>query len=106
MKVAERSFCVRVIAFTADEAVDAVGVGPIRFDGHGVESPFRDETAGDIRALRVKLVGAVRRLPEKDDLGSIESLQQRIDIGRFASQRECGVSDSVRWCGWSRDGGR
>jgi hypothetical protein len=74
VKVGERCFRVRVIAFTADEAVDAVGVGPIRFDGHGVESPFPDETAGDVCALRVELVGAVRRLTEKDDLGSIESL--------------------------------
>ena len=106
MKVAERCFRVRVIAFTADEAIDAVGVGPIRFDGDGVESSLLDESAGDVRALRVELVGAVRRLSEKDDLRSIESLQQWTDVGRFASQRECGMGDGFRRRGWSRDGGR
>ena len=93
MKVPESCFRIGVIAFTADEAVDPVGIRPVRFDRNGVESSFLDETTGDVGALRVKIMRAVGRLADKDDLRTFETLQQRTDVGRFATERECGMSD-------------
>src|SRR5215212_3926995 len=105
MKVSERCFRIGVIAFTADEAVDAVGIGPVRLDRYSVESSFLDETAGDVGALRIELMRAMRRLADKDDLRTFESLQQRTDVARFATERECGMSDDVRRRRRCRDSG-
>jgi hypothetical protein len=64
MKVAESCFRIGVITFTTHEAVDPVGVGPVRFDRNGVESSFFDEAAGNVGALRIELMRAVRRLAD------------------------------------------
>ena len=75
MKVSESCFRVRIITFTADETVDPVGVGPVRFDRNGIEPSFLDETTGDRGALRIKLMSAMRRFANKDDLGMAKTLQ-------------------------------
>src|SRR3954471_8716125 len=105
MKVSERCFRIGVIAFTPDEAVDAVGIGPVRLDRNSVESSFLDETARDGGALRIELMRAMRRLADKDDLRTFETQQQRIEVARFGMERECGMSDHVRRRRRCRDSG-
>ena len=98
MKVFESCFRVQVITFATDEAVDPVGVGPVRFDRNGIESSFLDQTPRDGGALCVEFMGTMRRFADKDDLRMSEMLQEGPDVGRFTTYRQPGVSDGFRRC--------
>ena len=69
-----------VVAATADVAVDAIGVGPVGLDGHGVEALLADQPLGDLRPLPIELVRAVRGLADQHEAGVADQLEQGIVV--------------------------
>src|SRR5262249_46534119 len=56
----ERVHRLVVVAFAARVAIDPVGVGPVGFNRYRYESLFSDQASGDLSALSIKLVSAMR----------------------------------------------
>ena len=69
-----------IVAAAADVAVDAIGVGPVGLDGHGVEPLLADQPLGDLRPLPIKLVRAVRGLADQDETGVADQFQEGIVV--------------------------
>ncbi len=68
-------------AIRADAAhvpVDAIGVGPIGFNGDRGEAMLFNQPPRDFGAIAVELVGAVRRFAEKDGLRVTHRVEQGV----------------------------
>ena len=85
-----------IVAAAADEAVDAIGVGPVGLDGHGVEALLADQPLGDLRTLAIKLVRAVRRLADQDEAGVADQLQEGIIVVGRTRSRCTAVTHGLR----------
>ena len=59
LKPAQRLLGVSVLVGALDEPGDTMGVGPITFDGDGIEAALVDQALRDQGALAVELVRAV-----------------------------------------------
>ena len=76
MESPERGLGIRVVAFTANVPIHAVGVRPIGFNGYRAEAFLDDQTLGDLRALVIEVVGAVRSLAEEDESRIANEVEQ------------------------------
>ena len=83
----ERFYCVGVALLAAHIAIHAIGAGPIRLCGNGRKTFFLDEPLGDLGALPIKLVGAVRRRPQQDEARIVDEIHERIIVMSGAVQR-------------------
>src|SRR4029079_12603318 len=86
-EVAQRVDGLGVVALAADEAVDAIGVGPVGFDGDGVEAFLADQPPRDLRADRVELVRAVRRFADEHEARVADEIHERIEVAHRAGER-------------------
>jgi hypothetical protein len=78
-----------------DVAVDPLGVRPVGLDGDGREVALLDETAGDLGALAVELLGAVGAVADQDVAGVADQVEQWVVVARHAGQRGRGGADGV-----------
>ena len=90
LETAERLVGILVITEAAYIAIDAEGVGPVGFDGHGVEAFFLDQAFGNLSALAIELMRSVRRFAEQTKTRRADKLEKQIVIGRRAFDRLCG----------------
>jgi hypothetical protein len=79
-EVAERVDGGRVVAGVLDEAVHAVGVGPVGFDGDGGEAFLFDQPAGEEGAVAVELVRAVGGLADEDVAGVADGREEGVVV--------------------------
>src|SRR5919106_2477740 len=86
-EVGERLYGIEVIAHASHVAVDAVRVGPIGFDRDRREAFLLDQPLGDLGALAVELVRAVRRLAEQREARIADQVHERVVVPRSAGQR-------------------
>ena len=87
LEVPKRRQGVGVVARPTHVAIDPVGIGPVRLDGHRGESPLRDEPPRDARPLAVELVGAVGRFADQDEPRVPDQLEQPVIIILAAQER-------------------
>src|SRR5207237_1218550 len=85
-EVAERLDRLRVVADAANEPVDAIGIRPICLDIDGVEALLGDESLGDLRAVAVELVRAVRRLADQDEMRVADEREQVVVVAARPGQ--------------------
>ncbi len=64
-----------------------MGVGPITFDGDGIEAALVDQALRDQGALAVELVRAVGGLAQQDDARVADQLEQPIVVIGGAGER-------------------
>ena len=69
-----------VLAAAVNVTIDAVRVGPVRFDGYGIEASLHDQSLRDLRTQAVKLVGAMRRLAEQDEPSISDAVEKRVEV--------------------------
>ncbi len=96
LEVAERFAGGGIGADTAHIAVDAIGGGPVGFDGHGAEAFVFDEQAGEPGALAVDLVGAVRGRAQEPHARVADGGEQGGVVGRGAVEHLCALGRQVR----------
>jgi hypothetical protein len=94
-EAAERLLRVAVGAAPAHVAVDAIGVGPVGFDGDGVEAVLFDQQLRDARAFGVELVRAVRGFAEQHEAALRGHGEQFVVVVVGADQRHQGGEDVV-----------
>ena len=74
-KSGQRLVGARVVAATAHVAVDAIRVRPVGLDRDGGEALLADQPLGDLGALAIELVRAVRRFAEQDEARADRALE-------------------------------
>ena len=70
----------------ANKLVDAICIRPVRFDSNRIESFFRDQALGNLRAQSVELVGAVRGFADQNKSSVADRLEQGIEVCRFTCE--------------------
>jgi hypothetical protein len=86
---------VHVRPFAAHIAIDAVGVGPIRFRRNGVESLLINQALGDESAFAVEFVRPMTGFAEQNKTGVAHHLDERIVVVRRTGQRVGGAADAI-----------
>jgi hypothetical protein len=94
-EVAERGVGVAVLALAPDEAVDPVGLWPVRLHGDGVEAGVLDQPPGHARPLDVELVRPVRCLADQHATRVAAAIDQRVVVARMARQRTGCIEERV-----------
>ena len=92
-KARERIDCVLIFAFRADELIDSICVRPVCFDSDRIESFFRDQALGNLRAQAVELVSAVRGFSDQNESSIADSLKQGIEVRRFSPEPMSGLTN-------------
>ena len=87
LEVAERVIGAGVGARAAHVSVHSISVRPVGFNRDRPEALLDDQPFGNLRALAVKLMRAVRSLAEQHEAGVADHLQQRIVIFACADER-------------------
>ena len=66
LEAGQRGVGVAVVAFAAHEAVDAIRIGPVRFDRDRGQAVMLNEVFRDARAKVIEVLRAVRRFTDRD----------------------------------------
>ena len=91
-----------VLAEALHVAVDAVGVGPVRFDGDGAEAFLANETLSDQCAVAVELMGSVGGFSDEYEASISDEVEQAVVVCRRAGQGMSSIPHQVDRYGKSR----
>ena len=85
LKVRQRCIGILVIGRSHHVAVDAVGIGPVSFDGDCSESTLVNQAAGNPGPFPVKVVRAMRRFADQDETPVAYEVEQGVIVGVLTS---------------------
>jgi hypothetical protein len=86
----ERGVGVGVAGSALHPPIQSTHVGPVGFDGDGVETLLLEQPLRDARALVVELVAAVRRLAEEHEARVADPIEERVVVVALAGERNDG----------------
>ena len=92
-EIAESFTRFTIARISTNETIDAIGIRPIRFDGHSRELLFGNQPLRNLRALLVELMSAMRRFTNENKSGVADTSEQRIIIARSPIDWMCIFAD-------------
>src|SRR5882724_3975277 len=94
-EIVERGFGAGVIAQAPDEAVDTIGVRPVRLDRDRGKALFGDKTLRDCGALTIEIVSAMRRFAEKNEVRVPDQSKQGVVVVSVSGELVYGWADGA-----------
>src|SRR5437588_6766749 len=92
-EIAESFTRFTIARISTNETIDAIGIRPIRFDGHSRELLFCNQPLRNLRAFLVELMSAMRRFTNENNSGVADTSEQRIIIARSPIDWMCIFAD-------------
>ena len=95
-ELSQRFVGIRIRTTRVYKTVYPVGIRPVGLSGNALETFFRNQPFGDLRAPAVELMRAVRGFADQDKSGIPNKLKQRIVIVHSSAQRYGRVADGLQ----------